>query len=89
MTTHTITTPTDPDRPCQLCNHSMDAHVLLLVRETPAPMGLIVCPVPECDCGSTWRAGAGRSTAAEIAQTRALVRQTLQDDGYVVPPWLR
>ena len=67
----------------------MDLHVLVMVREVPFPAGLIYCPTPGCACGSTWRAGVGRSTAAEIDQTRMLVRESLIRDGEPVPPWLR
>ena len=89
MTTNTAPRSTEP-RICGMCSHDHDEHVLLLVIERdPAPMGLIVCPVPGCACAATWRAGAGRSTPEQIAETRTLVRAKLIAEGYPVPGFLR
>jgi hypothetical protein len=52
-------------------------------------MGLLFCPVTGCECAATWRAGAGRSTAAEIQETQTLVRETLARMGLQFPPFLR
>lgn len=73
---------------CQRCGHPQDDHVLVLVRETPASMGLTLCPDPGCPCGSTWRAADHPSNPTEVEQTRRLVRQTLRADGYPIPGWL-
>lgn len=87
----TDTTPQSADAPlmCGQCSHDFAPHALLVVIESePAPMGLIVCPVPGCACGATWRAGAGRSTPEQVAETRTLVRAKLIADGYPLPAFL-
>jgi hypothetical protein len=86
MTTEAAPQSTEEARACGTCSHDLDPHALLLVIEDdPAPMGLVVCPVPGCTCAATWRAGAGRSTPEQIAETRTLVRAKLIADGYPIP----
>ena len=62
---------------------------MVLVVEHPIPMGLAYCPEPGCRCGWTWRLNTGPSTPEQIAETRRLVRDTLIQNRYPVPPWLQ
>lgn len=84
------TQPSLPGEACRICHHSQDEHLLVLIPTGhPAPMGLMLCPRPGCDCGSTWRAGTRRSTAEEIAEPRMLVREALARAGSKIPTFLR
>lgn len=84
----TNSSPSTP--PCTTCAHDQDEHVLAaLPTGHPVPMGLLFCPVADCECAATWRAGTGQSTAAEIHETRALVRETLARMGLQIPLFLR
>jgi hypothetical protein len=58
-------------------------------RSTTPPCGLMLCPEPGCGCSATWRAGSGRSTPAEIEETRRLVAGQLLRDGVPLPGCLR
>ena len=89
MTTHDAPQSTPEPRVCDQCSHAHAVHVLIMVVENdPAPMGLVICPEPGCECAATWRAGTGPSTPEQIAETRMLVRAQLLADGYPVPTFL-
>lgn len=86
MTTETDSGGMPAEPACAQCSHLSDEHILLLVIERfPAPMGLRLCPVSGCTCSVTWRAGTGRSTPAQVAETRELVRRELEASGYPIP----
>ncbi len=82
-----MTTPNPDLRLCVHCNHRQDDHVLALVLEVPAPMGVMLCP--DCPCASTWRANTRRSTPEEVIETRRLVRAELLRAGIELPEFLR
>lgn len=64
--------------------------MFVLIREFPFPMGVVYCPHPGgCLCGSTWRFADHPSTAAEVEETRVLVREALLEDGLSIPHWLQ
>lgn len=53
-------------------------------------IGICLCPVPGCTCGSIIRASTnGRSTPEQIAETRDAVRQIITDAGLPLPPFLQ
>lgn len=74
-------------RPCPTCKHDHDQHVLLMVLNFPAPMGIMLCP--QCPCSSTWRANTTASTRDQVNETRRLVTERLLQDGYPLPECLR
>lgn len=39
---------------CKICGHPFNPHVLVATLYSPEHGGLIFCPVPECECQSTW-----------------------------------
>ena len=90
MTNEPSSSPVGPTTTCCACPHLVDDHVMALVVDLPnlPAMGLMFCP-EGCACGSTWRAGTGRSTANEIQETRRLVREGLVSAGVPVPAFLR
>lgn len=74
---------------CASCAHHMDTcHVIVLVRRTPRPMGLVLCETPGCGCSATWSAQPGRSAQAQVLETRKLVREQLLRDGLPLPACL-
>lgn len=83
------TQPSLAGEACSTCHHLQDEHLLALIPTShPMPMGLMFCPQPDCDCGSTWRAGTRPSTPEEIAETRMLVREALARAGSKIPAFL-
>ncbi|VXB08227.1 hypothetical protein NOCARDAX2BIS_140079 [Nocardioides sp. AX2bis] len=62
------------------CGHDLDPHQMVLVIQSPLPAGVMVCPVQDCACWSTWGMNPdGRpSTPEQAAATRRLVVDALR-----------
>ncbi|WP_155374986.1 hypothetical protein [Catellatospora vulcania] len=45
-----------PEQPetCAQCGHPFDPHALVTTADDPADGGIMLCPVPGCECFSTW-----------------------------------
>lgn len=39
---------------CHLCGHPMLDHVLVATGPEPMDGGVVICPVPNCQCYATW-----------------------------------
>jgi len=42
------------DRDCEQCGHPFNPHSLIATTGDPRNGGIILCPVPGCECYSTW-----------------------------------
>lgn len=81
-----MTTP--PPRQCAYCRHEEGPHQVYML-DMDRLIGIMRCPVAGCGCGATVRGSTtGPSTAEEIAETRAAVRQIITDAGLPLPRFL-
>ena len=55
---------------CWLCGHPYPPHSLIATTTEPTEGGIILCPVPGCDCLSTWGPVQKIPADAEVAALR-------------------
>lgn len=75
---------------CTYCSHEMGPHVLV-AGEDPLRGGIMLCPLEECLCVSTWGVNDGRpppelverllELAVEDEEIRAAMAERLRADG--------
>lgn len=82
-----MTTP--PPRHCTYCAHDVGPHQIYML-DMDRLIGIMLCPVPGCTCGSTVRASTtGASTPEQIAETRDIARQIITEAGLPLPDFLQ
>lgn len=64
---------------CERCEHPVDPHALLATTGNPLQGGIMLCPVPGCQCFATWSTAYG-------PEHHPVVPGTGRDDVYVPPP---
>lgn len=67
------------ERKCQHCGHDFDPHVLV-APEDPMKGGIMICPVMNCECFSTWGVGKGSKPSKDLPDRAeiAAIRERIQ-----------
>jgi hypothetical protein len=72
----------DDDKVCEQCGHPFDPHALIATTGEPRDGGVMLCPIPGCECYATWGLDGGPAThvpdRAEVAALREQVQRPAQ-----------
>jgi hypothetical protein len=63
---------------CQQCRHAFDPHVMVATTGEAADGGVMLCPVPGCECYGTWGLDGGPTARIPDRFEVAALREQVQ-----------
>jgi hypothetical protein len=70
----------DIDESCRQCGHPFDPHAVISTTGDPADGGIVLCPLPGCECYATWGLDGGPARVIPDRVEVELLRERIQSE---------